>query len=60
MSRSITCFKISHRYVDDSEIAAILSHETTIIGKALAKKKEKHLEPEVEEFESLDDLLADI
>ena len=49
-----------HMHVDDSEIAAILSHETAIVGKALAKKKEMSLEPEVEEFESLDDPLEDI
>jgi hypothetical protein len=49
-----------HLYVDDSEIAAILSHETAIIGKSLAKKKDIAIEPEVEEFESLDDSLMDV
>ena len=53
-------------YVDNSEIAAILSHETEIVGIALKKQKAEakeaaiaELEAPVEEFESLDDNIDD-
>jgi hypothetical protein len=46
-------------HVDDSEVAAILSHETRIVGESLEKKKLSKPESETEEFESLDDNLED-
>jgi hypothetical protein len=46
-------------HVDDSEVAAILSHETRIVSESLEKKKLVEAEPETEEFESLDDTLED-
>jgi hypothetical protein len=46
-------------HVDDSEVAAILSYETRIVGESLEKKKLSKPESETEEFESLDDNLED-
>lgn len=50
-------------YVDNSEIAAILSYETSIVGEALKKQrsetKEVSISEPVEEFESLDDTIDD-
>jgi hypothetical protein len=46
-------------YVDDSEVAAILSYETRIVNESMEKKKLSKTEPELEEFESLDDNFED-
>jgi hypothetical protein len=46
-------------HVDDSEVAAILSYETRIVNESMEKKKLSKTEPELEEFESLDDNFED-
>jgi hypothetical protein len=50
-------------YVDNSEIAAILSYETSIVGEALKKQRAEAKEAVTidvtEEFESLDDTIED-
>lgn len=46
-------------YVDDSQVAAILSHESRIVSQSLENKKLVEAAQEVEEFESLDDNIED-
>lgn len=46
-------------HVDDSEVAAILSHESRIVSQSLENKKLVEAAQEVEEFESLDDNIED-
>ena len=46
-------------HVDDSEVAAILSHESRIVSQSLENKKIVEAAQEVEEFESLDDNIED-